>query len=210
MTTIHIPPALFGAAMLAVAGGANAATNLIVNGDFASPNTSGGTSQTASIPGWFSNTGDSIEVGTSTNYGLPCINGGCQHLEVNSNRFGSVSQTVAGLNVGSAYNLTYLYGGRSGYGPQLLDVSFGGNLLTVNGGSLGMWTSNTFSFLATSTSETLTFASEHTTGGPSGGNEVTNVSLTTVPEPASWTLMILGIGMVGVAVRRRGGAVHAA
>ena len=39
--------------------------------------------------------------------------------------------------------------------------------------------------------------------------EIDNVSVTAVPEPTTWALLIVGFGMVGVAARRRAGVVAA-
>jgi hypothetical protein len=209
MNVTRIAVAVLGASTLVVAGGAGA-TNLIVNGDFSTPNNGGSYSVTPSIPGWISNTSDGIEVGGSALYGLPCVNAACQNLEVNANTFGSVSQTVTGLTVGASYDLAYLYGGRSDGGPQILDVSFGGAPVTSNTGSFSVFTPNNFRLVANATSETLTFASEVTAGSPSYGNEVTNVSLSAVPEPASWALMLIGVAGLGAVTRRRAKAALAA
>jgi hypothetical protein len=200
---------LLGVATLGIAGGASA-TNLIVNGNFALPYTGPEYQFNDVIPGWYSNTDDSIETGGSNNYGLPCADASCQNLEVNAYKLGSVSQTITGLTVGTAYNLNYLYGGRPSGGTQILDVSFGDALLRSNTGSLGYFTPNSFRVIATSTSETLTFASEVTNGVSDQGNDLTGVSLSVVPEPAIWAMMLVGFAGVGAMARRRTRAALAA
>ena len=195
--------ALAGMIALAIgvaSAGVAQAGNLIVDGDFATPNQGGGWSDTA-VPGWVNNNGDALEVGSTPIYGLACVTGGCQNLEVNANTFDSDSQTVSGLTVGAQYNLSWLYGGRPGGGTQLLDVSFGGAPLVTDTGSLGVWSLNAYVVTASATSETLTFASEVTSGLPSYGNEITAVSLTAVPEPATWSLLLMGLGGAGAAMR---------
>lgn len=65
------------------------------------------------------------------------------------------------------------------------------------------WFSEAFDFTATSATETLSFLAR---GGPAGLPPyalLDGVSLTAVPEPATWGLMIAGFAMVGAAARRR-------
>jgi hypothetical protein len=196
----------------AVGLGASAhATDLIVNGDFSTPNVGGGFTLQPSIPGWVNTNGDAIEVGFTGLYGLPCFTSTCQNLEVNATTFDTDSQTVSGLIVGKTYNLSYAYGGRDGGGPQALDVSFGGTLLTTDTSDNGVndfWAVNSFVVVATATSETLTFQALDVGGSPGAGNEVTAVSLD-VPEPESWALMLVGFGGLGAVARRRRGVLAA-
>lgn len=176
-----------------------AATNLVVNGGFTSPSVNGwGTF--ATIPGW-TNANDTLEIGANSIYGLATVGSG-YNLEVNSNTFGDVSQTVTGLTVGQFYKLSYLYGGRSGGGEQALEVYFGGELLTINTGSIGSWTNNHFTVLATSTSQVLEFRSLATSGNPSYGNEITSVAVS-APEASTWVMMLAGFAGLGFVGYRR-------
>jgi len=192
------------AAIAATAGAAQA--NLLVNGDFSNPNTGGGVSQTASIPGWISLGGDSIEVGNSGIYGLPCDNAACQNLELNSNTFGFVGQVV-GTRPGQAYNLSWDYGGRPGEGPQaavVLWYDLVHNAYSVAGfdtGSIGQWTPNSTGLTANSNLELVLLVALDVGGNPSLGNEFTNFNLTAVPEPATWATMLLGLSGLGAIAR---------
>lgn len=198
----------FRVAMLVVsgmAGTAEAATNLVVNGDFTNPNTGSGWTSRASIPGWVSESGDSIEVGNAGVYGATCYSATCQLLEVNANRFGSVSQLVSGLVTGGTYKFGWAYAGRNGGGAQLLDVFVNGSKVAQNSstGSFTGWQDNAFNFTATGPTAKLLFSSVNAGGNRSFGNLITNVSVGAVPEPASWAMMIIGFGMIGYASRRR-------
>ena len=203
----------------ALLGGSSAwaATNLISNGDFSTPNQSGGwTIYSPGTSGWVStadygNAVDGVEIGTSTIYGLPCANNACQNLEVNANNFDTITQTVTGLTAGAWYSLDYLYGGRTSGGPDSMNVYFNGNLVTTDSGSVGSWTSNSFMVQATGTSAVLAFAAVPSAGLPSYGNEVTNVMLTAVPETSTWLMLGAGFGALGLAAFRRGrkGAISA-
>lgn len=180
-----------------MAGGAFADSNLATNGDFSSPNQNGSWGLYNSISGWNSGNGLQLEVGTSTIYGLACANAACQNLEVNSTSYGNVYQTLTNLTVGGKYLISYLYGGRTSGGPSLLDVSFGGEKLTTNSGSIGSWMSNSFVVTATSSSEVLRFASQ-VSGASSFGNEITNVRVTAVPGPQAGAGVMSALALLGL------------
>lgn len=197
------------AAALTLVSPALGAVNLVVDGDFSAPDVSGSWGLFPSIPGWTNAAENAIEIGTSTIYGLPCANAACQQLEVNANTFGDISQTISGLVIGDAYALTYLYGGRPGGGEQVLDVSIAG-ASEVDTGSLGAWATETIVFVALSTSTVLEFKSVNTSnlgGLPSYGNEITNVSVSAVPEASSWAMMLAGFAELAIFGRRRETAV---
>jgi len=71
------------------------------------------------------------------------------------------------------------------------------------------WTSESFTFVASGTTDTLTFASNTTddSGNPSYptafGPALDNVSVAPVPEPATWAMMILGFLGIGFTAYRR-------
>jgi hypothetical protein len=144
--------------------------------------------------------------------GCPASTSSCLNDEVNANAVDTLTQTVSGLVVGQSYVFSWEYGGRNSGGPQVLDVSFGSMPLVTDtsDGVHSFWTLNSFTVMATPTSENLVFASQPVAGSaPSYGNELTNVSLTLVPEPATWALMLVGFGGMGAALRRRPAAVTA-
>lgn len=196
MVTTFLRGAVAAAAIVA-ASSAFAGVNLITNGDFSSPNEFGSWSnQGSSWEGWTTSAANGIEIGASSVYVLPSISPGGQNLELDGNTWGTDGYTVTGLTVGETYNLSWDYGVRDAGGPSSATASFGGVVLTTDGGSVVGWTLDHFVVIATSTSETLTFTALDT-GSPSYGNEYTNISLSAVPEASTWAMM--GLGFAGLA-----------
>lgn len=85
-----------------------------------------------------------------------------------------------------------------------LDASYGGNPSSEG--------ANPFqSYAFFNISSTTPFTSIVLTQGPGGASfEFDNLTIGTVPEPASWALMIAGFAMVGFSMRRRATKVVAA
>ena len=126
---------------------------------------------------------------------------------------GALSQLISGLTVGKTYKLSFYWAGtqfsnRTGDTTERLDVSFGGDSFstaTVGGPThyFAGWYGVTQNFVATNSSQLLSFLSVGTPSGLPPVALLDGVSLTAVPEPASWALMIAGFVMVGAAARRR-------
>jgi hypothetical protein len=65
-------------------------------------------------------------------------------------------------------------------------------------------------FTATDTKQTLNFMSLGTPNGLPPMAALDGVSLTAVPEPATWAMMLIGFGGLGAMIRRRNRAAMAA
>lgn len=124
-----------------------------------------------------------------------------------------IQQTVTGLTIGGLYELNFFQaaGQQSGFRGDTTSrwrVSFGDDLAYSNmislpvGGHSG-WQQQTMRFKASAISQILSFLA---IGTPAGGPPMAlldGVSLSAVPEPSSWAMMISGLAVVGGALRAR-------
>ena len=177
-----------------------ASVNLVTNGTFSTPNYSGGWGDSASgVSGWYNNS-DSIEIGASSVYGLTAISVDGQNLEVNANASPStVYQTLTGLTIGQSYLVSFDYGVRNNADAStVLTTTFGTGSVT-NSTTLDVagWTHTSFVGKALSQTETLSFYGVTNPCGGTCGNEVTNVSVSAVPETSTWAMMLAGFAGLG-------------
>jgi hypothetical protein len=125
---------------------------------------------------------------------------------------GAITQTVIGLVPGEAAVLTFYWAGaqQSGFTGATTDqwqVSLGSQTLftpVVSLPSQGFsgWVTELMTFTPTSNSEVLSFTAIGTPNGEPPFALLDGVSLT-VPEPASWAVMVSGITILILYARRR-------
>ena len=202
------------------------AYNLVTNGSFEQTtlSTSGFLTNT-DVTGWTTTSGYTFEVfpGTETTTGIgngvklypsstgsiPTSPDGFKYLAADGGyQTGTTSQTINNLVVGQQYQLTFDQAaaqqqGYSGVTTDYWQVSFGSQsqnstLMTNPSQSFTGWQTQSLIFTATSTSQVLGFLAVGTPAGQPPFALLDGVSLTAVPEPSSWALMIVGLlGVIG-------------
>jgi hypothetical protein len=138
--------------------------------------------------------------------GNPAPAGGDVFVELDTDQNTSMSRAIGA----GSYVLSFLYSPRPGIPASSngLSVQVGGAEIfakALTGGDDTAFQTYTVNF-ATAAPTTLSFVGTGTSDGV--GAYVDNISLTSVPEPATWAMMIAGLGLVGGAMRRRGTAVR--
>jgi hypothetical protein len=124
------------------------------------------------------------------------------NTNIETNLPGSFSLALSGLTSGSTYTLSFYIAARPGFTADPFNVSIGAD-------NLGNWTASS----PTWTQETVTFtyngaATLDFTGTAQGAGDfsvgVDAVSVSTIPEPSTWAMMIAGFAGLGLIGARRG------
>jgi PEP-CTERM motif len=197
--------------LLAVPSGAHA-TNLLVNGGFEA----GG----GSLAGWA--VSGTMGVATGAIYG-PCCGANGSEPAFSGNHFAvfgggnvaSANQLGQGFAtiIGKRYDVSLRYGTLGGGGAQSIIFNISGGLgfavlsAAANNSLDTTFTTFTTSFIANDMSTSIGFGN---ISGVDGIDPILDdVSVTTVPEPSSWAMLIAGFGLVGAVARRQRHAVTA-
>jgi hypothetical protein len=126
----------------------------------------------------------------------------------------SISQTVGGLVKGQEYALTFSWAAvqrndESGATTETLGVSLGTSLVTSTP-TIGLpsqgfsgWLKTTYDFTWDGGSSVLSFLASGTPTGLPPSINLDGISLTAVPEPSSWEMLIAGFGFALVVASRR-------
>ena len=127
----------------------------------------------------------------------------------------ALQQVITGLTVGGSYNLTFYQAADQQSGSPIVtttdrwQVTLGGSaaqsgatMVDTNGQFTG-WTQQSLYFVADNTSAVLKFMAIGTPAGVPPVALLDGVSLSSVPEPAAWLALVVGLGAVGFVKFRR-------
>ncbi len=193
---------LAAAALAALSFGASAATNLVGDGSFDATVVNGGSWTTVySTQGW-------NDPWVTGNAGLEIRNSvagnaidGPNFVELDTDQNSTISQTLSTV-AGQEYALSFWVEDRANTAASTNGVTYtiDGVTNTVVGGTTPTWTRESLTFVASSSSTTLTFAAAGTSDGY--GSSLDNVEVSAVPEPATFVLMASGLALFGLSRRR--------
>ena len=131
---------------------------------------------------------------------------GTAMFQLDSNPTPTTSQTFIGSDQFSFSNVAGTFGGIAGTAST---ISFGNGIfssLSITAANLGFTQFNAPTLFTGSPSNPTFLTGAFTLINPFFGNgqlTISPVAAAAVPEPASWGMMILGLGGVGFAMRRR-------
>lgn len=193
------------AALQAVPASAAVITNgSFENGTLSNPFSTVGTGGT-NITGWSVTSGTVDYIGNLWQH-----QDGTRSVDLAGNSIGALAQTFATV-IGETYSVAFYIARNPDGGllPRTGTVQATGSaaqaLFYNNGASTRSnmgWLLNLYQFTATSNSTTLTFSADATSQGLYG-LALDNVSISSVPESATWCMMLAGFGLMGFALRRR-------
>lgn len=130
---------------------------------------------------------------------------GVNYVELDTAGNAGISQTITGTGLAT---LSFWYSARPNTGATNdLTVSFGNLTATVLQGVSNLTSSNIWQQftatvdMGTSGSTTLSFYGAGVSDG--FGGALDNISVTAVPEPESYAMLLAGLGLIGTIARRR-------
>jgi hypothetical protein len=157
--------------------------------------------------GWsYQGTGN-VDLVANNTYGISISNADGLFVDLNGTPGSPALQhSVGGLTAGQTYDLSFDLAGNH------RDMNFNDSVTVKFGAS-----SNTFSvadanadfshfslsFIATGSSADISFIDNLTNGNRNIGTLLDNVSVTAVPEPEVYGMMLMGLGLMGFVARKR-------
>ena len=166
--------------------------------------------------GWKSVSGDSLEIQKVGNW-IKTKYDGDYYLELNANGLGAISQKLK-TEEGQSYLLTFGYADRLDNNlwknqASSIEVWWNTTLLETVTTSSNTWSTYNSALdhitLTGSGKDVLKFVSKGPTANPTYGSFIDGITVTAVPEPASYAMLLAGLGVMGTIARRRSKAAQA-
>ncbi|KPF78195.1 hypothetical protein IP88_04585 [alpha proteobacterium AAP81b] len=173
------------------------------------------TDDTTSLPGW-TILADGVDYLDSS---YVDASDGSRAVKLTTTSSGGITQRIGGFTAGRAYEIRFdlssdpndpqprpftsrMIVSATGGGAQLYSYTVTGQNTPTN----MLYEANRYRFTAGGEFANIQFRSLN---NDEFGAILDNVTIAEVPEPASWALLVLGFGLVGVAARRKAGPVTA-
>jgi len=157
--------------------------------------------------GWSISNGGTVDI-VSSAYLLPCFGGGgtCVDLNGSSSKPGNLFSPTFSLTANQAYSATFeLAGNARLIQTDTVSVLFGTTTASFSRTRTNPFSLETVYFTPTTTGNyTLSFLdSNNLSNLDDVGALLDNVSVQAVPEPATYAMLLLGLGFIGIGTRRK-------
>lgn len=185
------------------------------------PGASGSTADTTGAPGFYGPAlrlyGPGNTPPTNNGFTVDNLPGAGGALLANSPEFqnAAIQATATGLIAGQTYEVSFDWAaaqqqGFDGTTTEGWKVTLGGasestSIITLPDKGFSGWNTQSFMFTADGASDQLSFLAIGAPGTPDhqGFALLSSVRMAPNPEPATWSLMVVGVGALGAALRMR-------
>ncbi len=162
----------------------------------------------------FNVTSPTIDIVETPGFGIFCSGGAgkCLDLDGSPGLGGIITKGSWAFGAGDVFTLSFAASGNQ-RGPSAFEDSFSAGFLidgatevNFDGPVLAFdapFSTYTYNYAATGSGTLQAYIRARAAGTDNVGIVIDDVSLSAVPEPATWAMMIVGFGVIGFSARRR-------